>query len=463
MLKLSFLGASETVTGSCYLLENDDSKILIDCGMFQGVDVYNRNYEEFLFNPKDIDVVILTHAHMDHSGLLPKLVKHGFTGRIFLTPPTAQLAEILLLDTAKIQEIEFYKQNHENSFSPFKNIIYTTVDSLKTISLFNSIDFDKEIEIKDGIKIRFFRAGHILGAASILIEISGKKLIFSGDLGRKDESIIRSFYPFPNDIGQVDYIIMESLYGGEIHPTRANATEELLSLVSNTINNGGNVVIPSFAVHKTQEILRIFKEAFERNELNSNIKIILDSPLAMKATIVYESNIGYLDKVNSNMTEKLRQDIFRFPNLIISRTHKQSLKFMNKSNAVFIAGSGMAEGGRVIRHLTNQLPKAQSSIVFIGYQVEGTRGRALLEKPEVVELDNREVGIKAKIEQIKGFSSHGDNNDLLLWFDGFLKDRLKRTFLVHADLDRSRVFAKQLENQGHSAYIPKWKETVELE
>jgi len=463
MLKISFLGAAETVTGSCYLLENEKHKVLIDCGLFQGIDVYHRNFEDFDFDPKELDFVILTHAHMDHSGLLPKLIRKGFTGKIFLTPPSSQLSEILLLDAAKIQESNFHRTNSEDGGASQTDIIYTTFDSLNTISAFVSVDFDNEVEIAKELKIRFFKAGHILGAASVRIDISGTKIVFSGDLGRKNEAIIQSFYPLPEDVGEVDYIVMESLYGGVIHQSREAAAEELLEIVKETIDRGGNVVIPSFAVHKTQELLEVFKNAFENNKLNSDIKIILDSPLAIRATSIYENNTTYYDRVKYKMTEGSdMKNLLRFPNLRVMRTHKQSLKSAIKANSVFIAGSGMAEGGRVIRHLINNLPGANNSVVFVGYQAEGTKGRELLDNPQTVLLDGKMVDIKAQTKRITGFSSHGDNSDLLLWLESFNRTNLKKVFLTHADIERSEAFSKEISAKNFNPHIPKWKEVVEL-
>ncbi len=462
MLKLSFFGAAETVTGSCYLLENENNKILIDCGLFQGVDVYERNYENFDFEPSEIDCVVLTHAHMDHSGLLPKLVRKGFNGKIFLTPPTAQLSEILLLDAAKIQEMDLRKNNSDGGGGSQKDIIYTTFDSLNTIALFNSIDFDNEVEIVKGVKMRFFRAGHILGAASVSISISGRKIVFSGDLGRRNEALIKSFDPIPDEVKIADYVIMESLYGGVIHQTREDAADELIGMVKETIENKGNVVIPSFAVHKTQELLEIFKKAFEENLLEQDIKIVLDSPLAIRATNIYEKNITYYDNVKYNLTENELRDLLRFPNLKIPRTHKQSLKLATKEKSVFIAGSGMAEGGRVIRHLINLLPKGNNSVIFVGFQAEGTKGRELVDGAKDIIIDERLVEVKSEIKRITGFSSHADTEDLMYWLGNYNPESLNRVFLTHADLERSEAFSQEISQKSYNSYIPKWKETVDL-
>jgi len=461
-LKLSFLGAAETVTGSCYLLETTKYKLLVDCGLFQGQDVYQRNFEDFVFRPEEIDFVLLTHAHMDHSGLLPKLIKHGFVGKIFLTPPTAQLSEILLLDAAKIQEINFNRRDMGDGNSTPMDIIYTTFDSLNTISSFVSVNFDESIPLADDLSVKFLKAGHILGAGSLLIETEGKRIMFSGDLGRKDEAIIEPFFMADERKLDVDYVVMESLYGGVTHQRREDASRELIGIVKNTIERSGNVVIPSFAVHKTQELLEIFKYAFEKGELDPEIKVVLDSPLALRATGIYENNTTYFDPVKYDMTNSRLRNLFKFDNLKITRTHKQSLKFGIKNKTVFIAGSGMAEGGRVIRHLINHLPHKNNAVIFVGYQAEGTKGREILEGASEVYLDGKSVKVNAQIERIEGFSSHADNQDLLLWLNNFNQKNIKKVFLTHADPERSEAFYMETKGKGYDPYIPKWKEVVEL-
>ncbi|MCA9379548.1 MBL fold metallo-hydrolase [Candidatus Dojkabacteria bacterium] len=460
MFKITFLGATETVTGSCYLVQYGNSKFLIDCGLFQGEDVYKRNFDEFDFNASEIDFVVLTHAHMDHSGLLPKLFRKGFTGKIYTTPPTTQLAEILLLDAAKIQESNYSRDNQNGN----TDIIYTTFDSLNAIAGLVSVDFDEEVNISEDIKFTFRKAGHILGASSVFINLGEKKIVFSGDLGRVDEAIIESFINLQENKYNADYVVMESLYGGVVHQTRPDATNELINLINETIKRGGNVVIPSFAVHKTQEILEILKEAFAKNLIDQEVQVVLDSPLAIKATSIYSNNTTFFDPVKYNLTDpQIVRNIFNFPNLKVTRTHKQSLKSSNKIKSIFIAGSGMAEGGRVIRHLINNLPHKNNMVIFVGYQAEGTKGREILEGQKEIELDRKRVKINADIKRIEGFSSHGDHNDLLEWLKNFDQTGLKKVFLTHADPDRSEAFKTALDEKGITSYIPKWKEVVELD
>jgi len=460
MLNITFLGATETVTGSCYLVEYGETKFLIDCGLFQGEDVYKRNFDNFDFNPSEIDFVVLTHAHMDHSGLLPKLFRNGFSGKIYSTPPTTQLVEILLLDAAKIQESNFSRGDHDSNV----DIIYTTFDSLNAIANLVSVDFDEEINVSQDIKFTFRKAGHILGAASVFLTIGGKSIVFSGDLGRVDEAIIESFINIQDNQFSADYVIMESLYGGVVHQTRPDATKELINLINETIGRGGNVVIPSFAVHKTQEILEILKVAYAKNLIDQEVQVILDSPLAIKATGIYSNNTTFFDPVKYDLTDaQIVRNIFNFPNLKITRTHKQSLKSSNKIKSIFIAGSGMAEGGRVIRHLINNLPHKNNMVIFVGYQAEGTKGREILEGQQEIELDRKRVKINADIKRIEGFSSHGDHQDLLEWLKNFNQTSLKKVFLTHADPDRSEAFKTALDEKGINSYIPKWKEVVELD
>lgn len=463
MIKISFLGAAETVTGSCYLVENGTHRILVDCGLFQGINVYTRNYEQFEFNPAEIDCVILTHAHMDHSGLLPKLVRYGFSGKIYTTPPTTQLSEILLLDAAKIQESNLRADSGHNNSSQ-TDIIYTTFDSLNTIASFVSVNFDEEIELAKDVKLKFIKAGHILGAASVCLEVAGKKIVFSGDIGRRDEAIIEPYIDMTGARYKADYIVMESLYGGVKHQTRTDAAKEMLDIVTHTLARGGNIVIPSFAVQKTQELLEIFKHAFEQNILNSDIKVVLDSPLAIKATSIYTNNFTYFDPAKYDLRNKeLMRNVFNFDNLKTTRTHKQSLKSSIKNKSIFIAGSGMAEGGRIIRHLINHLPHKNNSVIFVGFQAEGTKGREILAGAKAIFLDGKEVEIKAEIRRIEGFSSHADHDDLLYWLSNFDPDSLKKVFLTHADPNRSESFAHAIREKAYNAYIPKWKEVVELE
>lgn len=453
-MKITFLGATRTVTGSCYLVENDTVKFLVDCGLFQGEDVYERNYEKFDFDPKGIDFVVLTHAHMDHSGLLPKLVKEGFKGKIYTTIPTTQLSEILLLDAAKIQE----GNQRRGKGAESGKMLYSTPDSLKTISLLSSQTFDDVVQPADGVKFKFISAGHILGAACVLLEIEDKKIVFSGDLGRIDEAIIPSFKQTSKEFN-ADYVVMESLYGGVTHQTRLDAENELIEIINHTIQRGGNVVIPSFAVHKTQELLVILKKAFENNEIDRGIQVVLDSPLASKATKIYAQNSLYFDDVKYKNTES---NFFGFPNLKITTSHKESLKLSGKQKTIYIAGSGMVEGGRVIRHLIHHLGDQKHSVIFVGYQAEGTKGREILEGAGEVKLDKKHIRVQASIERIEGFSSHADHNDLLIWLENFKTERLKKVFLTHADIERSYALEDDLKKLDYSPYIPNWKEAVKL-
>lgn len=460
-MKIKFLGAAKTVTGSCYLIESQKASFLVDCGLFQGEDVYDRNFENFEFDPKKLDFVILTHAHMDHSGLLPKLVKQGFKGSIYLTIPTAQLSEILLLDAAKIQEGSYRKADKPKGASFNTEPLYKTADALRTIEMFESLNFEEEVVPAEGVTFSLVRAGHILGAACVLLDIDGTKIVFSGDLGREKEAIIFSFDKLQGNF-LADYVVMESLYGGELHQSREDAAGDLVRMINETIQRSGNVVIPSFAVHKTQEVLAVLKKAFENEAIPNNVQVVLDSPLAIKATGIYENSTGYFDTVNTEETKGSLRNTFKFPNLRISHSQKQSMKYGGKRNSIFIAGSGMAEGGRVIRHLIHNLPGKNNTVIFVGYQAENTKGREILEGAKEVILDRKMVKISAKIERIEGFSSHADHKDLLSWLSNFKTDSLDKVFLTHADPERSIALESDLKQKGYNTNIPEWKEEALL-
>jgi metallo-beta-lactamase family protein len=465
-MNITFCGAAETVTGSSFLIESGGKKILIDCGMFQGIETVNRNMEEFIFNPEEIDCVLLTHAHMDHSGMLPKLVRKGFNGKIYMTGPTSALVEILLMDSAKIQEqesSEFY--------------LYNTSDAIKTLSMIESKEYEDEFQIQKDVKAMFFKAGHILGAASIYLEIDGKKMIFSGDLGRKNQTLVKQ-YSIPEKLKnrEIDTIVMESLYGGEAHSSREKCIKDLIEYISIATQSDGNVIIPSFAVHRSQEILQILKNAFQYNHIKRNVQIYLDSPLASKATDIYTQHKEYLgddflyyknvfsnSKSGTGITLSLNvngdNNPFYFDNLQLVRSHKHSLRLMRKKRGVIIAGSGMADGGRVLHHLAAALPKNNNIIAFVGYQADGTLGREIVDGASTVFINNQKIKVRAKIKYLRGFSGHGDNSDLLDWFGNFKLSQDYKVFLVHAELDRSKAFKDQLLEIGVDAIIPKWKES----
>lgn len=482
MIKLTFLGAAETVTGSSYLVEAEKVRFLVDAGMFQGKDVEVRNTEPLIFNPKEVDFLLLTHAHMDHSGMIPKLVRDGFNAPIYMTPPTVDLTEILLLDAAKIQESGERKLAREARYSeaaPYKiaQPLYTTADALAAISMFRSVPFATTVELKGGVKVTFNKVGHILGAASILIEVEGKKLIFSGDLGRskKEQSLISTFPTNEPNKSDIDYIIMESLYGGVNHPDKDHTLNRFLEVINTTLKRDGNVVIPCFAVHRTQEILEILHIALKTGKLATNVQIFVDSPLAQKATRIYTKNSTYLtEKVTllnktyffrgKTSKEESREQLsnanrFEFDNVRTVKSHKESLSIAKYKRAIIIAGSGMAEGGRILHHLATNLPGRQNTVLFVGFQAEGTMGRKIVDGIKRLKINKKKIKVAAEVIYLTGFSGHADDKGLLSWLANYNSNVLKKVFLVHAEPDRSKAFKSELDQMGINNSIPAWKET----
>lgn len=458
---LKFYGASGTVTGSLFMLELTKIRILIDCGMYQGVDVEVKNAEPFQFDPTTISAVLITHSHLDHIGLLPKLVRNGFNGPIFLTAQTAQIAEVILYDSAKLQEY-----NEDKSAAK----LYDSNDVAKTISQFSVIEFNKEQLFENNIKFRFLPAGHILGAASVFIESEGKSFVFSGDLGRTDQSIIESL--FVNDFSSIspNYIIMESLYGGESHSDKNADVEKMIEIINQVYASGGKVIIPVFALHRAQEILEILKFLYLKAKISNSIKVYLDSPMALDITKIYEDNYSSLSPNFSMLKETFKldgnaypnyfvtagftnQNRFKFENLKEVRKSKKSQKISRENNALILAGSGMADGGRVVKHLLTTLPDPRSAVFFVGFQAEGTLGRELVDGAKTVRIYDQDVQVKARIEYFRGFSAHASGADLEAWLKKFNLTNLQEIFLVHAEPERALVFKTILSDLGYNPTI----------
>lgn len=473
-MKITFLGASHTVTGSCYLVETNSARFLVDCGMFQGQDVEHLNQKDFSFDAKNIDFVLLTHAHIDHSGLLPKLAKYGFRGRVYMTSPTAKLAELLLMDSAKIQDNNLLRGLTKKS-------LYSTQDSQQIISQFISVRFEEQIELQS-LQIQFIRVGHILGAASIVIKAEGKTIIFSGDIGRVNQSIIKSanYSKLPS---KIDAIVTESLYGGVTHPQKALSIGSFLEEINYRMTRNGNVIIPAFALHRSQEILEILHLAYKNNIISNNVQLFIDSPLAEKITRIYTEEISEQNtsisfngkdyEYSGFNTESLVKDLsrnelsynnrFYFDNARFVNRHKQSLKISNKKNSIIIAGSGMADGGRVVHHIIRNISNPNSTILFVGFQAIGTLGRELVDGNKSVQIEDKFYPVKAKIINIQGFSAHADQDDLFKWISSMSGYKSAKIFLVHAELERSEQYKIFLEKNGaHNVLIPDISEQFTL-
>jgi metallo-beta-lactamase family protein len=447
-IKLTFLGGANTVTGSNYLLETNHKKYLIDMGLFQGADVFEQNYEDYKFNPKSIDAVFLTHAHIDHSGLLPKLVKHGFTGDIYSTIPTYHICNHLLIDSANVQD-----KNEK-----FNNVpaIYRMEDALETLNLIKPIQFDQETKL-DGISFTFRKASHILGAASVELLIDQKRICFSGDIGRKNPTIIDGFGAIST---KQDYVIMESLYGDREHEKRETALNRLVELINNTLRRNGNVIIPVFALHRSQETLYFIKRFIEEGLIDKNVQIFFDSPLATKVLNLYTEYSNYYSPEFKSIRDPFG---LQNPNLQIVKSGKQSMRLAKKKGVIIIAGGGMLEGGRALSHLYFNINDSKSSLAIMGFQAEGTLGRKLLERPKsIVDNRGRKFDVRINIEEISGLSGHGDKGDLLYWLERFEKESLKKVFLVHAEPYQSDAFKQELDKRGYNVVIPGRFESFEL-
>ncbi|MEP7103342.1 MAG: MBL fold metallo-hydrolase [Candidatus Dojkabacteria bacterium] len=454
MIKIKFCGAAKTVTGSNYVVTTNHGTFAVDCGMFQGPDVEHLNLEELSYNPTDLDFALLTHSHIDHSGMLPKLTKNGFEGVIYATSNTIQISTELLLDSAKIQESNFKRGEFYGKYTKVKALVYDNNDAIKTIAKFKPVNFDETFEPADGIKVTYLVAGHILGAASIEVDIEDdgvwKKIIFSGDIGRMGSNIIDTFDREYRS--QPDYVLVESLYGGQFHPERQESVNEMITLISNTVSTGGSVFIPSFAVQRTQEILNDLKIAKQAGALTRDLKVWLDSPLAQRVTRIYISALQHGE-----------ENLFDFEGLIYVNKYKQSQGIASKTGQVVIAGSGMADGGRIVEHLSRSLENPKNAVIFVGYQAEGTLGRELTEGAKNVVIGSRNISVKAKIHLLKGFSAHGDTNDYSAWLKRFTNEKLKKVFLIHAEIDRSTALKEYFEGERiNSCYIPSMQEEIQL-
>jgi metallo-beta-lactamase family protein len=464
MIRITCLGAAGSVTGSCYFVESPrGKKFLVDCGLFQGGRIMEaRNWEQWGFNPADIDILFLTHAHIDHSGRIPKLAKDGFKGRILTSPPTAELCHALLLDSAHIQEMDAEWQSRKNKRQSKKEItpLYTIEDAEACFPLFSPVERDQVIEVEAGVKARLRNAGHILGSSILELWIEegqdSMKVVFSGDLGRKDQLIVKD----PHEIFNADYLFLESTYGNRRHRSFDDSKSELLEAIQYSTAQNEKIMIPAFAVERTQEILYILGE-FQRDGMIPDIPIYLDSPLAIKATEIFRKNKKYYDKEARAIVDE-GFDPFDMPNLRFTPTTKESIAINERSgSAIVIAGNGMCTAGRIKHHLKHNLWRPGASLVIVGFQAQGTTGRRIVEGAKQVKVFGEKVSVKAKIFTIGGFSAHADQNDLLEWVGHF--ESRPKVFLVHGESESCQALADKIKDRYHlDTHVPLWKERLVL-
>lgn len=452
-MNIKFCGAASSVTGSCHLITTENYKILLDCGQFQGGKAMDAmNWEDFGFNPAEIDVLILSHAHIDHCGRIPLLIKKGFKGKIYCTDATADLVQVMLKDSGYIheKEAEWKNRKAERAGKPMVEPLYTFNDAVASFQYLAPVLYDQLIEINDRIKVVFNDAGHILGSAIIELWVEEKenvsKIVFSGDLGVVGRPILRD----PTLIKKADYVIMETTYGNRLHEANSRSIEALIDIVLKTTRRGGTVVIPSFAVGRTQELIyefnRFYEEHSKYKEELDKLFVYVDSPMATTATEVFRKNAQVFDEETKAYILK-GDNPLDFKNLKFTRTSDES-RMLNFDNApkVIISASGMCEAGRVRHHLKHNLWNPKSSIVFVGYQAEGTLGRIIVEGAKDVMLFGEEVHINAEIYNLEGFSGHADKAGLLDWIGGF-EQKPHDIFLVHGETDSKHAFAATVKEE----------------
>ncbi|MCF7912821.1 MAG: MBL fold metallo-hydrolase [Candidatus Cloacimonetes bacterium] len=463
MTKLTFHGATGTVTGSRFQLEIDDKNVLIDCGMFQGPrENRRRNWDPFAVSPASFDHVFLTHAHIDHCGYLPRFVKNGFNGKIISSEATADLCKVVLLDSAHIQE-EDARWANKKGFSKHDPAepLYDRQDAEKTIPMFEPLFYGDIYPLSENTNVRFHDSGHILGAS--LIEFnqrrndSSTKILFSGDLGRPEIPVLND----PDQVYNVDYLILESTYGNRSH-SDVDAREDLERVINESRQRGGVLVIPAFSVGRTQTLLYLIRELEEDGKIPV-LPVYVDSPMAIEALKIFDDHIRDFD-LYARMQVMQGKDIFRTGNLHIYRSKEESISINDvKSNAIIISASGMVTGGRILHHLARTLPDSKNTVLLIGYQAEGTRGRTLQEKKETVTIHGAKVPINAKVEMIDGFSGHADYFEMLAWLMAFNKTP-KKVFIVHGNPEASAAMAEHIKKQyGWDVVIPQLGDSYTLD
>jgi metallo-beta-lactamase family protein len=439
-------GAAKIVTGSAHLLDTTKSKILIDCGMFQGLDEH-LNYEPLGFNPKEIEALILTHGHLDHVGRIPLLYKYGFKGKVFAHPATFDIAKVVLMDAAKLQEEDYqtrYKKAQRKGKEKLVRKPLYTRDEVKEIfkkMKKEKIEYDKPIKITKDIKATFKDAGHILGSSFVEVEFENfgikKNIVFSGDLGNKNNDIL----PPPQKPTIADALFIESTYGDRNHKSFEESKLEFKKAILETLLSGGNVIIPSFAIERAQQLLCILKEMSEEKSLPKDAKVFLDSPMANKVTAIYKK----WSKLLSKKCKKFKKHPFEFPQLRLVKDVEESKQINDITRgAIIIAGSGMCSGGRILHHLKHRIWNPKNTILFVGYQAKGTLGREIIDGAKFIKIFHEEIIVRARIYTINGFSAHADQRELIEWMNEF--NKLDRIFLIHGEYDKQLVFKSVIKN-----------------
>jgi metallo-beta-lactamase family protein len=462
-MEIKVLGAAREVTGSCYSLVSGEDNILIDCGMFQGgKDLERLNYEKFGFSPRKYKALLLTHAHLDHCGRIPLLVKNGFRGKIYCTDATKALAFIIMADSAKIAEEDTKNENKRRAMEnlPPRKPIYSPADVNEAIKLFITVKYGENLRVSKNIYAKYYDAGHILGSASIQVSVKEenkeKVVVFSGDLGQENSILVRNGTP----IQKADYVFMESTYGDRLHEPIDKRKMELARIINETYKRGGKLMIPSFAVERTQELLFYIGQFMDDGTI-PRMPVFLDSPMAIKSTDVFRKFMKYF---NEDVQERFKEtnDVFGFPELTLTRSREESKEINGVSNpCIIIAGNGMCSAGRIKHHIANNIEDPKNTLLFVGFQVDGTLGYWIKKGEKSIHLLGREVQVKSKIEVIEGFSAHADRVGLQKWLKNY-SSKPKKVFIIHGDEDQQVALSKTLAKDKYESYIPSLGEEIKI-
>ena len=466
-IKITFLGATKSVTGSRHLIEANGLKFLVDCGLYQERELRVRNWDPFPCPPSEIDAVLLTHAHLDHSGFLPRFVNNGFKGNVYCTAATADITRVMLLDSARIQEqdAEAKKRRHrrQKKKAPYPEVpLYTVDDANSCFPLFKPVPYGRSVELGNGINFTIYDAGHVLGSGMIEVRVRQKDdervLVFSGDIGRNDRPILKN----PTFFNEADYIVMESTYADSIFPDQSEMIDKFIEVLLDTIEKGGNIVIPSFALERAQDILYYLSKATFAGQLPP-IKVYLDSPMAINITDIFERYSNLMDdEARQFILEK--KSPFNFPGLrfITSAVDSRQIEQI-KEPSIIIAGSGMCTGGRIKYHLMSNIMRRESTILFVGYQAEGTLGRIIVDGAKQVRILDKKYPVKARIVQMNGFSSHADSIQLKHWLFN-LKQAPSHVFVVHGEEKQANHLAKIIRKErGWTVTVPEYQDQFVLD
>jgi metallo-beta-lactamase family protein len=465
-MKLRFLGADRQVTGSCHYLEAAGLRLIVDCGLFQEREYLNRNWEPFLFDPSGLDCVLLTHAHLDHCGLLPKLVRQGFRGPILCTTVTKELLPVVLEDSAHLQEEDaaFKKKRHarEGRKGAYPEVpLYTLEDAAAVLPQVEEAPYGQSLGLNDRLSLTFHDAGHILGSAMVELRVKNsgpeKRFVFSGDVGQWDKPIVRN----PSVFDRIDYLVLESTYGDSHHQDPQHVEDMLCDVINQAVREGGNVVVPTFALERAQEMLFYLSRLTSAQRLPP-ITTFLDSPMAAQVTEIFERHVDFMDRQTQALFRSGHPP-FRFPGLHLVQSIEES-KAINsiKGSCIILAGSGMCTGGRIKHHLARNINRPESVILFVGYQARGTLGRQIVEGQPSVRIHGQYYPVRAKVVQIQGLSAHADQQDLLRWLH-YLRTEPKAIFLTHGEEDKAAAMAVLVDREfGWRAHIPEFQEEVEL-